>query len=180
MALLAESLVEEWLNRKGFFTVRGIKHGVAEIDLLAIRHETVGSVIGWHVEVQASFRPIGYIAKLTSEMARASNSARTTARARTPDQIVTCAREWVQSKFRSEDKAKAREQLWPHVPWSYHLVHARVREPQELAVFEQEGVKCHSFRDLLTELARRKDHSFSGSAGGDLAEIVSYYKSSED
>jgi hypothetical protein len=39
MALLAESLVEEWLNRKGFFTIRGIKHGVAEMDLFAIRHE---------------------------------------------------------------------------------------------------------------------------------------------
>jgi hypothetical protein len=46
MALLAESLVEEWLNRKGFFTIRGIKHGVAEMDLLAIRHEAGESVIG--------------------------------------------------------------------------------------------------------------------------------------
>ncbi|SDJ83953.1 hypothetical protein SAMN05428973_106364 [Duganella sp. OV510] len=32
MALLAESLVDEWLNRKGFFIVRGLKHGVGEID----------------------------------------------------------------------------------------------------------------------------------------------------
>jgi len=37
MALLAESLVDEWLNRQGFFTIRGVKHGVGEIDLLAIR-----------------------------------------------------------------------------------------------------------------------------------------------
>jgi len=35
--LLAESLVDEWLNRQGFFTIRGVKHGVGEIDLLAIR-----------------------------------------------------------------------------------------------------------------------------------------------
>ncbi len=34
MALLAEPLVDEWLNRKGFFTLRGIKHRVREIDLL--------------------------------------------------------------------------------------------------------------------------------------------------
>jgi hypothetical protein len=33
---------------------------------------------------------------------------------------------------------------------------------------------------LLADLSRRKDHSFSGSAGGDLAEIVSYYNSPED
>ena len=36
MALLAEEIVEEWLNRNGFFTIRGIKVGVYEIDLLAI------------------------------------------------------------------------------------------------------------------------------------------------
>jgi hypothetical protein len=37
VALLAESLVEEWLNRQNFFTIRGVKHGIDEIDLLAIR-----------------------------------------------------------------------------------------------------------------------------------------------
>jgi hypothetical protein len=180
MALLAESLVEEWLNRSGFFTIRGIKHGVAEIDLLAIRHEAETSVIGWHVEVQASFRPVGYIAKLTDDMVHASNRARTSAIERTPDQIGTCAREWVQSKFKADAKAKAREGLWPHVQWQHHLVHARVRERRELEVFQREGVTCHSFRGLLADLSRRKDHSFSGSAGGDLAEIVSYYNSPED
>jgi hypothetical protein len=48
MALLAESLVEEWLNRKGYFTIRGLKHGLGEMDLLAVRPESAG-VIGWHV-----------------------------------------------------------------------------------------------------------------------------------
>lgn len=179
MALLAESLVEEWLNCSGFFTIRGVKHGVGEIDLLAIRHEAGGFVIGWHVEVQASFRPIGYIAKLTSEMAKASNRVRTSAVARTPEQIETCAREWVHSKFKAGDKAKTREHLWPNVLWSYHLVHAVVREGRELEVFQGEGVTCHPFRELLTDLSRRRDQAFSGSAGGDLAEIVSYFNSSE-
>ncbi len=36
MALLAEEVVEEWLNRNGYFTIRGIKVGVDEIDTLAI------------------------------------------------------------------------------------------------------------------------------------------------
>jgi hypothetical protein len=64
VALLGESLVEEWLNRKGFFTICGVKHGVDEIDLLAVRPEHGGNLVGWHVEVQISFRPIGFIAKL--------------------------------------------------------------------------------------------------------------------
>ena len=180
MALLAESLVEEWLNRRGFFTIRGIKHGIAEIDLLAIRHEAETSVTGWHVEVQVSFRPVGYIAKLTDDMVQALNRVRTNASARTPEQIEMCARAWVQSKFKASAKAKARERLWPHVQWQYHLVHAKVRERRELEVFQKEGVTCHSFRQLLADLSRRKDHSFSGSAGGDLAEIVSYYNSPEE
>ena len=37
MALLAEEIVEEWLNRQGYFTIRGVKVGVHEIDLLAVR-----------------------------------------------------------------------------------------------------------------------------------------------
>ena len=37
MALLAEEVVEEWLNRKGYFTIRGAKVGVPEMDLLAVR-----------------------------------------------------------------------------------------------------------------------------------------------
>jgi hypothetical protein len=35
VAPLAEELVEEWLNRKGYFTIRGIKVGVHEMDILA-------------------------------------------------------------------------------------------------------------------------------------------------
>jgi hypothetical protein len=111
MALLAESLVEEWLNRNRFFAIRGIKHGLAEIDLLAIRHEADTSVTGWHVEVQVSFRPVGYIAKLSGDMARALNRARTDASARTPDQIETCASAWVQSKFKADAKAGPRRTL---------------------------------------------------------------------
>lgn len=57
MALLAEELVEEWLNRNEFFTIRGIKLGYHEIDLLAIGFED-GKTICRHDEVQASARPI--------------------------------------------------------------------------------------------------------------------------
>ena len=57
MALLAEELVEEWLNRQGFFTIRGLKLGVHEMDLLAIRPRPDGSLECRHVEVQASMRP---------------------------------------------------------------------------------------------------------------------------
>jgi len=37
VALLAEEVAEEWLNRQGYFTIRGIKLGVHEIDILAFK-----------------------------------------------------------------------------------------------------------------------------------------------
>ena len=37
MALLAEELVQEWLNRQGYFTIRGIKGGVRSIYVVGIR-----------------------------------------------------------------------------------------------------------------------------------------------
>ena len=177
MSLLAESLVEEWLNRRGFFTIRGIKHGIGELDLLGIHREASGSITGWHVEVQTSFRPIGYIAKLTKDMARSSGRARGSMKLRTTEDIEACARDWVQLKFRAKDKVRVRESLWPGVDWSFHLVHAVTKEPQELVVFQREGVICHPFTQLLDELSHRAEHTYSGSAGGDLAEIVGYYKS---
>lgn len=178
MALLGESLVEEWLNREGFFTIRGVKHGVGEMDLLAVRSQGDGPVVGWHVEVQISFRPIGYIAKLTREILGDSKRSPSSAVERTPEQVESCARQWVQNKFRDSKKARLRDQLWPGVPWEFHFVHARAKYPPELDVIASEGITLHPFHEILSSLSKRG--LFSASAGGDLAEIVSYYRSFDD
>lgn len=172
MALLGESLVEEWLNREGFFTIRGVKHGVDEMDLLAVRPMPNGELVGWHVEVQISFRPIGFIAKLP----KSGPQSRQSARKRSVQEVEDCARAWVASKYQAEPKMRVREQLWPGVEWQFHFVHAVVRDCHELEIFRANGVVLHAFHDILDSLAKRKSHSFSGSAGGDLAEIVAYYK----
>ncbi len=67
MALLAEEIVEEWLNRQGYFTIRGIKTGVQEIDLLAVKWENNFQVKRRHIEVQASMRPVSYISSVPKE-----------------------------------------------------------------------------------------------------------------
>lgn len=86
MALLAEALVDEWLNRKGFFTVRGIKHGVEEIDLLGVR-SIPGGHEAWHVEVQASFRPMGYLSPMPSALAAELGVNRRSAKKRSDELI---------------------------------------------------------------------------------------------
>lgn len=175
MALLAESLVEEWLNRQGFFTIRGLKHGVGEMDILAVK-PVEEALLGWHVEVQVSVRPIGYISKLTKEQAKVAGIARTSAKTRNEEEIRVSAPQWVEAKFRAKDKVKMRERLWPGVKWQYHLVHGVVKEKRELDIFKSDGVQLHKFHQVIAEVIKKREKGgFSGSAGGDLAEIISYY-----
>jgi hypothetical protein len=79
MALLAEELVEEWLNRLGYFTIRGLKVGVHEIDILAVR--PIGSRLECRqIEAQASVRPISYISPVPKDVQKATGRAPTTRR----------------------------------------------------------------------------------------------------
>jgi hypothetical protein len=167
MPLLAESLVEEWLNREGYFTIRDVKHGLGEMDLLAVPPESDG-VVGRYVEVTVSFRPIGYIAP---ERFGASGSRGSYVRKRTPQQVQVCARAYVGPSFAPLTKFSLRAQLWPGVICSFHLVHGLVRYPDELSAFAHEGVNCHPSYPLLSDLSQRDSRSSSGSASGDLAEI---------
>ncbi len=92
MALLAEELVEEWLNRAGFFTIRGVKIGVHEMDLLAIR-PTQDGLECRHVEVQASVNPPIYLFRLTkADQKKASRRgpADSCQRIGGPDKLVQC------------------------------------------------------------------------------------------
>ncbi|KAF0246445.1 MAG: hypothetical protein FD180_709 [Planctomycetota bacterium] len=51
MSELAEEIVAEWLNRDGFFTIRGQREGNTQIDLLALKWSPAGPQC-WHYEVQ--------------------------------------------------------------------------------------------------------------------------------
>lgn len=179
MALLAETLVDEWLNRKGFFTVRGIKHGVGEIDLLGVRpyQETLEA---WHVEVQASFRPISYIAPLTNESLPGFAKSKTSMKARTQELIETAINAWVDKKFMSQSKRTARELAWPGLKWQHVLVHAVVREPVELELIAKHGIQIVPLYRILSELGHGVSTGIRGGAGTDLSELIEYFYKSEN
>lgn len=90
MAILAEEIVEEWLNRQGYFTIRGIKLGVHEIDLLAIRPNSSGLKCR-HLEVQASIRPVSYLTA-------------TSAKQRTKKELSRGVKEWVEKKIPAQEE----------------------------------------------------------------------------
>ena len=72
MSLLGEEVVEEWLNRNGYFTIRGVKVGVDEIDILAIKPLPDGTHECRHIEVQVSINPISYITKVPAAIRKAN------------------------------------------------------------------------------------------------------------
>jgi len=177
MSLLAEQLVDEWLNLNRFFTRRGIRHGVHEIDLLGVRPTPSGSanpLEAWHVEVQVSFRPIGYLGRLTDKDVRAgAGKSKTSAKARGPEILRAGITEWVNKKFDAPGKIAARERCWPGLQWSRKFVHGRVKDKRELKLIAQAGVELIPFSDVLRELSEAPTGQ-AGAAGGDLVEIVRF------
>lgn len=106
MALLAEEIVQEWLNRQGYFTIRGIKMGVQEIDLLAVKWRADGKTECRHIEVQASMRPVSYISRAPREeqkSGRVPNSAKGT-----NEELNQGVSEWVEKS----SVAPTRKRLW--------------------------------------------------------------------
>lgn len=179
MAALAETLVDEWLNRQGFFTVRGLKHGVDEVDLLGVRPVSKG-LEAWHVEVQASFRPIGYISPLTKQLASALGVSRTSAKARDPETVELCAKAWITSKYLAGGKVRAREVAWPNLRWHFVFVHGVVRAKRELELIAEAGIMVIPLYDVLRSLKHKRGAANRGGAGTDLAEIIEYYNARLD
>jgi hypothetical protein len=162
MALLDEQLVEEWLNRQNFFTMRGIKCGVDEIDLLAIRPQPEGLEC-WHIEVQISYRPVGYI------------GGDTNARKRSSDELRAGVEQWVEKKFTSARKIKRRNEVLQGAKWKYFLVHAVLKDESELALMQELGVELVPYRQILNDLCNDSKAKSSSVASG-IIETLNYLK----
>lgn len=163
MALLDEELVEQWLNKQRFFTMRGIKLGLDEIDFLCVRHDSTSPVC-WHVETQVSFRPMGYI------------GGDTNARRRSEEEIRAGVEQWVSKKFTSERKRQKRDQLLPGANWQFVLVCAEVREDSELALMGELGVRVVRYREVLEDLIEGRGEHQSSSIAHNIVDILRYVR----
>lgn len=173
MALLAETLVDEWLNRNNFFTMRGLKHGVHEIDLLGIQLNKI-NYTARHVEVQVSLRPIGYIAPLLPQYVPSFAKSKTSAKVRPPEIMKTSVEAWVQKKFTTPDKVRVREEKWPGCKWDLIFVHGVVKDKYELEVMRNLGITTIPLSKILYEL-KHSPGKITGGAGTDFAELIEYY-----
>lgn len=81
--------------------MRGVKVGVDEIDLLAIRFAKDGLPECRHLEVQASMRPISYISRIPNNHLEPGQSS-TSAKTRQLDILQVGVKEWVEKIYTTQ------------------------------------------------------------------------------
>jgi hypothetical protein len=169
MALLAEELVVEWLNRQGYFTIRGIKLGVDEIDLLVIRILEDGIVECRHIEVQASMRPVSYITSVPKELQKQGRKVNS-AKKRTKEELVKGVEEWVEKKFLKKRKVDLMQQLCLK-KWTSEFVINIVRHEEEIDVIRSQGIRVFNLKDIVCELEENK-FLIASASGADFVDLI--------
>ena len=170
MSLLGEEVVEEWLNRNGYFTIRGIKVGVDEIDILAIRPCPDGKYECRHIEVQVSINPISYITKVPAAIRKQTGIGPHNAKRRDVVQLRQGVHEWIEAKFNQPRKVQLRSSLCPG-SWSSELVVGSIKHEEELDLLRQAGVTIHRLKDVLSEMIEKRT-AVKAAAGADLFDLM--------
>ena len=168
MALIAEEVVEEWLNQQGFLTLRGLKLGVQEIDLLAVRYSAHGVELR-HYEVQASMNPVSYISRVPKAVQKATGRAPTSAKKRSLDELEVGVAEFIEKKFFMDRKEKIRRSIWVG-DWTFHFVINEVLHEEELEVFRKTGVEMIRLKQVLHDLS--KSNGKFTAANKDLVDLI--------
>ena len=174
MSLIGEQLAEEWLNRQGFFTIRGVKVGNGEMDLLAVKQDK-GNIECWHFEVQLSLRPVSYICPAPKELRRAGKSPHNASK-RSTDEAKQAVKEWLEKKYFDPEKDQVRSRLWPG-KWKFGFIVGNVRHHDELDLISAEGVKVFHMVDHLQHLSPLRSKNggrfiLEAASGADLLDLV--------
>jgi hypothetical protein len=121
VALLAEEIVEEWLNREGYFAMRRIKLGVQEMGLLDRYVQRPEDLECPTLKCERRFGPSAMspaYPKLSSRQRAARPAAPKHARS---EELRHGIIEWITKKYDHPKKQRVRNQLAPR-PWSRELV----------------------------------------------------------
>jgi hypothetical protein len=170
MALLAEEIVQEWLNRQGYFTIRGIKIGVDEIDILAIKPLGNSRIECRHFEVQSSMRPVGYVTNVSKAIQKATGRASGSAKERTEEELITGVKEWIEKKFDAKKKMDLMKNLCPS-KWSKEFVINVVRSNAEIELMRKQGVTIHHLKDVVSDISKNGG-MLQSARGADLTDLI--------
>jgi hypothetical protein len=176
MALIAETIVEEYHNYLGYFTIRGVKKGSDEMDLLAIKVSNKNKIEALHIEVQVSHKPVRYISDFIAELHVAGRSTSHAAN-RTEEELRQCCQAWVKKKFDHPRKQAVRNKLFPNQQWKYILVHGNVRSGKELEILEELGVETVDIRIIIEQMISTYLKRYgTSSVGRDIINLFKLFK----
>jgi hypothetical protein len=170
MSLLGEEIVEEWLNRKGYFTIRGVKLGLYEMDVLAIKPLPNGEHECRHVEITLSVNPISYISKVPKAIQKERGIGANNAKRRDVAELKQGVAEWIEKKFDHPGMEVLRQSLCPG-KWKKELVLNKVRHEEEIALFQEAGIEVFFLKNLVSEMVEG-DNIVQTAAGADLVDLV--------
>jgi len=171
MSILAEEIVEEWLNRNGYFTIRGIKLGVHEIDILAIK---LGLEIeARHIEVHASSNPISYLCQLSKRLRKETGRSPQSTKPRSVKEIEESVTEWLDKKYHQKKKRELRHSLYPG-NWKYELVIHKIKYDNEIEVIKRKRIKISYLSDIIKSISKPKNTIIQGAAGSSLLELINF------
>lgn len=156
---MGEVVVEEWLNRNGYFTIRGVKLGNDEMDILAIRILENGVAERRHVEVSLSVNPIGYF---STGNAKRMNHV----------ELSVAVNSWIRKKFDMPKKVQLLNSLGSGL-WSREFVIHRLRHQEEIDMIAANGIKIWHLSEILKSLRSGKTR-ISKASGSDLLELISF------
>jgi len=166
MALIAEAVVQEWLHRDGYFTIRGIRQGIYEVDILAIKYDSATSQ--WkckHVEVQVSKTPLSYFTKKNAKQLSG-------------DDLKKSVESWFLKKYNRPQFLQLRSQMTGSQECQRLFVHGKIKYSQELLYLQEMGVEVKPFNVVLSEL--NKPSTYVTGAATDIVQLISSYIQSEN
>jgi hypothetical protein len=176
MAILAEQIVEEWITRQGYFTIRRLKIGIEEIDLLAIKYSENGQWDKIHIEVQVSVRPGSYISGLTKERQKEFNiSGSGNATKLTDEQLKLTVDDWLYKKYFQDIKKQVRKRLSNSDDWKYLFVHGIVKSEKELEFIKMQNIETKNIKEILNDL-QNNNFDFTTGSATDIIELIGLAK----
>ncbi len=136
---MAQSLVRSAYQSLGYFVIEGIKIGVREIDLLAVRLDSNSSVVErLHIEVQISSNPIGVL-RDRSEFGETFKNPQASAKS------------YIQKKYNHKLIVNMIKSYFGKHKYCKVFVHGKLKRPDQLDVFRKSGIETIAISELVKQ-----------------------------
>lgn len=138
MSDLIADVVGEWLCLKGYFIIRGLKVGLNEVDVLAIKPRDGKITEAAHYEISIGVNPVGYLGEPS-------------ARRQTEAEVRGSVARFVVKKYTNANTVKLIERLVGKKCARYFVTGNRKHE-MEIIALREHGIKVIPVTQVLTEL----------------------------